>query len=199
MPYHPDRLSAIEAIKASKNQTYLLSELVDFQTKQIKTKSEAMPYVGLENVSSNEGLYIPSIEPKDTFSSSFKFAKGDILFAKLRPYLNKVYLAEFEGICSTEFHVLRCKDGISPGYLRAFLASDLILRQTSYLMTGNTLPRLQTDDIRSLVVPVPLDLSAQQQIAEHIQQIEDNSKQQKDALLSKKKNTYMEIENLIFG
>ena len=45
--------------------------------------------------------------------SCFHFSIGDVLFARLRPYLNKVYRAEADGVCSTEFHVIRVRRDIT--------------------------------------------------------------------------------------
>ena len=71
------------------------------------------------------------------------FRTDDVLFARLRPYLNKVYRAEMNGCCSTEFHVLRVKDSetLLPEYLAAILRSRIVLAQTTHMMTGNTHPR----------------------------------------------------------
>ena len=80
-----------------------------------------------------------------------------MLFTRLRPYLNKVYRAEMDGCCSTEFHVLRVKDGAAllPDYLAAVLRSRLALSQTVHMMTGNTHPRLTNDDVANLTIPIP--------------------------------------------
>jgi type I restriction enzyme, S subunit len=100
------------------------------------------------------------------------FKKGQILFPKLRPYLNKVHHAEFDGLCSTEFHIVDSKaelavsigsglqtrpygNSIDNRYLAHFLRSKVVVSQTKYLMSGNTLPRLQTEDIHKLLIPVP--------------------------------------------
>ena len=92
-----------------------------------------------------------------------------MLFARLRPYLNKVYRAEMNGCCSTEFHVLRVKDGetLLPEYLAAILRSRLVLSQTVHMMTGNTHPRLTNDDVANLTIPIP-SLEVQMRIAGEI-------------------------------
>ena len=61
------------------------------------------------------------------------------------------------GCCSTEFHVLRVKDGetLLPEYLAAILRSRLVLSQTVHMMTGNTHPRLTNDDVANLTIPIP--------------------------------------------
>lgn len=153
-PYHPTRLKAIKQIKSSKYELLPLKEVAEFKKELVTSNSKTLIYVGLKNIESNTGIFIPSDEEKQDFGSAFLFKKGDILFPKLRPYLNKVYLADFDGVCSTEFHILKpikC-EGV---YLFTFLNSQLVVNQTSYLMTGNTLPRLQTGEVKSLIIPIP--------------------------------------------
>ena len=130
-----------------------MKDAVEFR-KEIVSDSSELPYVGLENIKSNTGFYVPSTGEKETFNSALKFEVGDVLFPKLRPYLNKVHLAEFKGVCSTEFHVLKGKD-LNNLYLFAFLSSKPVVNQTSCLMTGNTLPRLQTQDVQRLPILLP--------------------------------------------
>lgn len=149
--YHHERINAIKAIKA-KNKTANLYQLVS-SAKQITTEINSQDiYIGLENIISHTGEYLATAD-KQSISSAGVFKKGQILFPKLRPYLNKVHLAEFDGICSTEFHIFDAKN-INAEFLAIYLRSDLVVNQTKHLMTGNTLPRLQTEDIQKLPVPL---------------------------------------------
>jgi len=195
--YHPIRMNAIKAIKSSENKIYLLKNIVRFKRDIITSTNQNLPYIGLENIESNTGLFIESKEVKTSFGSAFKFNKGDILFPKLRPYLNKVHLAEFDGVCSTEFHVIE-SEKCNNLYLSAFLKSNLVVSQTSYLMTGNTLPRLQRIDVENLLIPVPSQ-NTQNKIAEEVKQRMEKAEQlQKEAkqILEKAKE---EVENIILG
>ena len=152
--YHHERISAIKAIK-KKNKTVCLFQVVN-SSKQITTEFNPQDiYVGLENIISDTGEYV-STSDKQSISSAGVFKKGQILFPKLRPYLNKIHLAEFDGICSTEFHIFEPKN-ISAEFLSIYLRSSLVVNQTKHLMTGNTLPRLQTEDIKKLPVPLVSD------------------------------------------
>lgn len=152
--YHPKRMNAIHKVKSSHFPLFPLKEVVDFKKQIVTDTNDDFIYLGLKNIESNNGIFLPSNEEKETIGSAFQFKKGDILFPKLRPYLNKVHLAKFDGICSTEFHVLRTKN-CDQIYLFAFLNSNLVVNQTSHLMTGNTLPRLQTNDVKNLLIPIP--------------------------------------------
>ena len=147
------RANSIKAIKSSKYQSINLKDAVEFR-KEIVSNSSELPYVGLENIESNTGFYVPSTGKKESFNSALKFEVGDILFPKLRPYLNKVHLAQFKGVCSTEFHVLKGKE-LNNLYLFTFLSSKLVVDQTTCLMTGNTLPRLQPKDVQKLPILLP--------------------------------------------
>lgn len=72
----------------------------------------------------------------------------------MRPYLNKVWLADFDGAASTEFFPL-IPNGVTPEYLIAYLRLTQVVKVMTLLMTGNTLPRVQLEDVLSLPVPIP--------------------------------------------
>lgn len=162
LQFHYERMDMIHNIMSTK-QWCKLKDVVRNVKTTTKELSVSDVYIGLENITSNTGDYIPTSE-KGTISSAAVFTKGDILFPKLRPYLNKVYRAEFNGKCSTEFHVFQAKK-IDADFLTIVLRSNLVVAQTKHLMTGNTLPRLQTSDIENLIIPLP-PVSVQREIVE---------------------------------
>jgi restriction endonuclease S subunit len=177
-PYHPIRMKTIKKIKSVKIPLFSLKDIADFKKKIVTSNQIDLIYIGLENIESNTGLFIPSEEEKESFGSALKFENGDILFPKLRPYLNKVHLAKFDGVCSTEFHVLKANK-CNNVYLFIFLNSNLVVNQTSYLMTGNTLPRLQTEEVENLLIPIPPN-EIQEEVIKKIEEAY-NQKNQKDA------------------
>lgn len=131
----------------------------------------------MANIESNTGVYLPSESEKGQGNCSI-FLKGNVLFGKLRPYLNKVYLAEFNGGCTTEFVVMDSLDEeiISNKFLSIFLLLNCVVNQTKYMMTGNTLPRLQTFDIENFIVPIPLK-NIQENIVDIMDKAYDAKKQ----------------------
>jgi hypothetical protein len=153
--FHPERILTLRALLAASEKLKVrsLDELVDFERNQIKSPGEN--YLSLANVQSHTGELTDANE--NVTGTCFTFNKDDVLFARLRPYLNKVYLAEMYGCCSPEFHVLRIKDNykLLPEYLAAILRSRLTLSQTIHMMTGNTHPRLANEDVVNLKIPVP--------------------------------------------
>ena len=151
--YRALKMSSADAVRSSKYESIPLKEVAIF-TKRTITEPLELPYMGLENIEANTGFYIPSPVEKESFSSALEFETGEILFPKLAPYLNKVHLAEFDGVCSTEFQTLKVKN-LNTLYLFSFLRSKIVVNQTICLMTGSLLPRLGTKDIQQLYIPLP--------------------------------------------
>ncbi len=129
-----------------------LNEIVDVDRRQTDSLG-GLTYVGLENINGEDGSYCPTSD-KESISTAVLFRKDEILFPKLRPYLNKVWLADFDGAASTEFFPL-IPNGVSPEYLIAYLRLTQVAKVMTLLMTGNTLPRVQLEDVLSLPVPIP--------------------------------------------
>jgi hypothetical protein len=161
--YHPERIGTITAIKQVSYK--FLKDCVSFN-RDIVTATDDK-YLGLAGVQSDTGELSGAID--EAAGQAFTFCENDVLYCRLRPYLNKVWKAEYGGVCSTEFHVMRVKSGdILPSYLAAVMRSALILRQTKHMMTGNTHPRISNDDVANLLIPVP-DKSVQQMITAEMQ------------------------------
>lgn len=155
--YHKERLKYLD-IFLNPNYKFdikRLNKIINISS-QKSIASKVDNYIGMANIESNTGKYISSEKDKGKGDCSL-FKKGDVLFGKLRPYLNKVYLAEFNGGCTTEFIVMDTlnENIISNKFLSIFLLLDCVVNQTKHMMTGNTLPRLQTFDIENLIIPIP--------------------------------------------
>ena len=131
-----------------------LSHLVEYP-------KHAFSYIGLEHVASHTGDLL-GFGPRvgtEVLSRSKVFRSGDILYGRLRPYLNKVFVAAppaHEGICSGEFFVLVPDVAqVQPVLLRALLASKFVRESIAGLHTGSALPRLQLDDLLRVRLPIP--------------------------------------------
>lgn len=110
-------------------------------------------YVGLENVQSNSGKFITTEEITPEGISS-TFSCGDVLLGKLRPYLAKSWLADFSGICSSEFLVLTSKK-INAKFLHYFTLTEEFIKQVDSSTYGSKMPRASWDFIGLLDIPVP--------------------------------------------
>ena len=74
----------------------------------------------------------------------FRFQPGDVVYGYLRPYLNKVWVADMHGLCSVDQYVLRPKNGLPAAYLAHALRSRATLDQATALTHSLQLPRLRS-------------------------------------------------------
>lgn len=165
--FHPERLLTARAILDGGHPAHPLDQVASF----VRTKQTGIGpsdfYVGLANVERDTGELLPGSDEDDLPTGDvIRFKAGDVLFGKLRPYLNKVHLADVDGVCSPEFFVLRPGEGVRGEYLAAILRSRLTLTQTKHMAGGNTHPRLTPADVHAMYVPVPSDDGVQNAIAD---------------------------------
>lgn len=149
--HHPERIRALRMISSVPNDK--LSGLVSFERSALREPGQAR-YLGLASVASNTGQLTDVVETAS--GQCFQFETGDVLYGRLRPYLNKVWAATFSGVCSTEFHVMRTMSGqhLRPEYLAVVMRTGLIVAQTKHMMTGNTHPRIANEDVGNLLIPL---------------------------------------------
>jgi type I restriction enzyme S subunit len=107
----------------------------------------------IEKITSNllQTIYAKDRIPK---SSRNRFYKGDVLYGKLRPYLDKVIVANNDGVCTTEMIPLRGYIGITSEYLRLVMKSPYFVSYASESTHGMNLPRLGTDRARLALIPL---------------------------------------------
>lgn len=110
-------------------------------------------YVGLEHIAEGTGESTWSGPCKGATIKSTKnvFRKGDVLYGKLRPYLNKVWIAEFDGVCTTEMLVL--KPSIPATLLKYILLHPAFVEQAKAKMGGISLPRIKPAEVMAISVP----------------------------------------------
>jgi len=95
-------------------------------------------------------------------STKNSFNKGDVLYGKLRPYLNKIIIANDNGVCTTEIIPLNAEPICCNKYLFFWLKSSTFLRYVSEVSYGVNMPRLGTSD--GLKAPLRLAPLAEQKI-----------------------------------
>ena len=130
------------------------------------SKENSLPYIGLENIESGSGRYINTTSEVEGMAN--RFCKNNVLFGKLRPYLSKVYLAEKDGICSTEFIVYDTKSN-NCRFIHKLLLSQAFIEVVNSSTYGAKMPRANSDFINNIYVQIP-PLSEQQSIADYLDQ-----------------------------
>jgi type I restriction enzyme S subunit len=124
-------------------------------------------FVGLEHIEAHSGRRIGAnvVDYRNMTGRKPTFRKGQIVYGYLRPYLNKVWIADFDGCSSVDqfaFDVDPDKADIV--YIAAFMRSETFLRRSEVVTTTGQLPRVSIDEILSVKFELP-PLAEQQRIA----------------------------------
>ena len=105
------------------------------------------------------------VEENTNLNSKVPFKSGMVLYSKLRPYLDKIVIADQDGIATSE--IVPFYSLIDTDYLVIFLRSPYFLNRVTNLMYGVKMPRLGTKDMTMTIIPLP-PLSEQKRIVKKI-------------------------------
>ena len=142
------------------------------QPRVYKEDPQAMPqakFIGMENIEAQTMRLLGVVEAGSMKSKANAFESGDVLYGRLRPYLNKVYSPDFGGLCSGEFIVIRVSFGIHARFLGYRLNSSDFVRFASRLNTGDR-PRVDFDQIKAFSIQLP-PVEEQTRIAEMLDEL----------------------------
>lgn len=127
-------------------------------------------FVGLEHIQSGTGKRIGGIEIDKATLSGRKpqFSKYDIVYGYLRPYLNKVWVAEFDGLCSVDQYVYRVRDDVADvDYVAWYMRSPVYLSRAPVSVTPGQLPRIRIEEVAATEINLP-PLHEQRKIVRHL-------------------------------
>ena len=111
----------------------------------------------LEDIEKDSGVVLKKVRKaeRNAASTKHRFHKGQVLYSKLRPYLNKVVLADEDGYCTSEILPLEFERNILPQYARYYLMSPAFLRYANKCSYGVKMPRLGTADGKKAIISIP--------------------------------------------
>lgn len=132
-----------------------LNEIVDLKKPKATPPYRFEKYVALEHIDSNETTQMNFGSAENVKSITNIFETGDLLYGKLRPYLNKASIANFDGICSTEILVLNANKKTSNEFLIIYLKSDSFIKHNINLSFGTKMPRTSFKIISIYKIPLP--------------------------------------------
>ena len=111
----------------------------------------------LEDIEKDSAQLVQKLNRKERNISGVRsqFEKGQILYSKLRTYLNKVLVAPSNGYCTTEIIPFSCFGSINNHYITQVLRSKYFIDYTILCCYGCKMPRLGTDDAKKGLIPLP--------------------------------------------
>jgi len=154
-------------------------------TEQIKADNIQMNdwILELEDIEKETSVLKNIVFKKDRESKSNKnkFYKGDILYSKLRPYLNKIIIANTDGYCTTEIMPFRTYGKILNKFI--FFCMQTINTRTFINSSthGMDMPRLGTEVGKRICIPLP-PLEEQQEIVRVLEEILEKEKKVKELI-----------------
>jgi type I restriction enzyme S subunit len=145
-----------------------LGDLV-FQISNKKMPNEApeMPFIGMDCLRKNALKPHFTYKFKEFKSAGNWFNTNHVLYGRLRPYLNKVYQAEYEGVASGEFLILETIKSLKPNYLKLILHQQDFVHWSNNQSAGDK-PRVKYEQIALYAIRVPT-IKEQEQIVKVIE------------------------------
>lgn len=117
-------------------------------------------YVGLEHMPRKSIALGEWGESDSVASNKFRFAPGEILFGKLRPYFHKVGVAPVDGVCSTDILVVTPKESHWFAFVLGHASSEDLVQHADATSTGTKMPRTNWQDLARFQVVAPSDAVA---------------------------------------
>lgn len=127
--------------------------------------SNSIRKIGLENIESGTGRFIQT--DTEFEGNGVEFKKSDIVYGKLRPYLQKVWMAEFSGNAIGDFFVFKTQKNALPSYIRYVMLSEQFTKEADSSTVGAKMPRVSSGFILSLQYCLP-SLQEQRSIATYL-------------------------------
>ena len=155
---------------------FLLGEIIEYGKVTHVDPSEISAetwVLDLEDIEKGTGRLINRKLGTSTTSNKAKFAKGEVLYSKLRPYLNKVLIADMAGVCTTEIvpiNVEKSKVPLKAEYLKIYLMSPYFLTYANQVSYGVKMPRLGTKEAKVALIPIP-PIEEQQRIVDKLNEL----------------------------
>lgn len=112
-------------------------------------------YIGLEHMPRQSIALTEWGSVGSVTSGKHRFAKGEYLFGKLRPYFHKVGIAPVDGVCSTDIVVIRPRTPAWNGFVLGHISSSQLVEYTSCASTGTRMPRTSWKDMVRYGVVLP--------------------------------------------
>ncbi len=120
---------------------------------------DTLPRVEYEDIVSGTGRLNKDIYAKQSIKSGIAFHQGDVLYGKLRPYLQNWLLPTFDGLAVGDFWVLQPQNADSSFLYR--LIQSRQFDEVANQSTGTKMPRADWKLVSKTVFSIPSNISEQ--------------------------------------
>ncbi|MZQ99459.1 MAG: hypothetical protein GT601_17470 [Acidaminobacter sp.] len=114
-----------------------------------------MPHIAPDNIQKYTGKLLDyrTIREDNVKSSKHRFYAGQILYSKIRPYLSKAVIVDFDGLCSADMYPVETTENTK--YLWYFMLSEEFVVQASSAGSRSVLPKINQKELSQVKVKVP--------------------------------------------
>jgi len=135
---------------------------------------KSMVLIAPDHVESRTGRLLKKSTASDqrAISGKYLFSPGDIVYSKIRPYLQKAILADFRGLCSADMYPLTPAEGVSPGFVFAVLLGYQFSCFAENVSARSGIPKINREELAEYSVALPPP-SEQRAIAAALSDVDD--------------------------
>lgn len=185
--------------KENKWETKRFDEVADIKSNLVEPSNYLeFPHIAPDNIEKRTGILLDyhTIAEDGVKSGKHRFYAGQILYSKIRPYLSKVVMVDFDGLCSADMYPIEAKENTK--YLLYYMLSDMFLEQASSAGARSVLPKINQKELSAIKVRITSDeeqkevvrildylLSMMQQVRDKAVQVVDNIDAIKKSILAK--------------
>ncbi len=183
--------SVLEAVfREWKYEKVDLLTVADFNNKWILPNNKDLyNYIWLEHIESNTWRLV-NFTKTEWFkikSNKVSFLEWMVLYWKLRPYLNKVLVTEFNWVATTEILPIKCWDKLYNHFLWNYLRTDYFVNLANSNVSWARMPRVTTWFLKTIQIPLP-PLEKQKEIVSHLDKVFEKNRVLKEKYENKLKD-----------
>lgn len=146
------------------------------------------PHIAPDNIEKKTGVLLEyhTIAEDGVTSGKHRFYPGQILYSKIRPYLSKLVVVDFDGLCSADMYPIEAKKDAR--CLWYYMMSEEFLEQASSAGSRSVLPKINQKELSALMVSLPTDIEEQKEIVRILDSLfakEQQAKEAAEAVLEK--------------
>lgn len=142
---------------------------------------QSFPHIAPDNIEKKTGVLLEyhTIAEDGVTSGKHRFYSGQILYSKIRPYLSKAVVVDFDGLCSADMYPIEAYQNAR--CLWYYMLSDKFLLQASTAGSRSVLPKINQKELSALTVHLPTNDREQEEIARILDELFDKEQQSKEA------------------
>lgn len=137
-----------------------LLDIVSIRSGQVDPRQPGyrkMPLIAPDHIESGSGrlLDIRSAEQQGAISGKYLVDPGDVVYSKIRPYLRKVYLAEFPALCSADMYPLKPRPGVDANFIVSTLLGQDFTNFAIGASMRSGIPKINRTELAGFSLAVP--------------------------------------------